>query len=205
MKIALEVNGCKRLFSQQELVAILEEYYSIKEAKVVRNEKFENKTDINGFEVNPTLIDQKIFQNPRKDIWQEQTRKWILNSFLMLKEKPQRYGRSFRTITPKKTWTEGSAEELKRLSKNFGHHMADAVEFGFELAQRIHNGETWESVCNAPDTQEWYRIITWQGMYVLVGGSTKCSNKNPKSAVTNNNIENNSMIGDTVPLIVVYD
>lgn len=114
------------------------------------------------FEVNPLDIDQTLFQTKRDDESQERTRQWILESFAEAKANPKRYGKRFYTLRPKKTWRVKTGLELEEFASEIGNHMADWVEQGFKLAQRIYNGEAWEDVCNKRDTAYWYRAITWK-------------------------------------------
>ncbi len=48
--------------------------------------------------------------------------------------------------------------------------MADWVEQALEWAQKIFDGQSWESICNYPDTSKNKRMIIWKnGNYATVG------------------------------------
>ena len=60
LEVTLTVHGRLRTFSEQELIAILEEHFS-NEAPVTQT-----PTEGQWFEVNLQTIDQSIFERPRK-------------------------------------------------------------------------------------------------------------------------------------------
>ena len=158
------------------------------------------------FNVNFATINQAIFNKERKDKEQEKTRKVILEAFEEVKNNPEKYGKPFKTIVPKKDWKVKTIEELIELSNDFGGHIADWVEQALEWAQRISNGEKWKDVCNEPDTISNYRIVIWKNGFVrIVGGSYKCGSKYPACDIGNYDFCLDNEIKDTVPLIVVYD
>lgn len=55
--------------------------------------------------------------------------------------------------------------ELKEEAKNQGGHMANWIEQALEWAQRIDNGESWETICNEPDKNKHYRMIIGEKGY----------------------------------------
>ena len=119
-------------------------------------------------------------------------------------EDPTRYGNPFKTLMPEKTWRWKYVSELKKLATKLGNHEADWVEQAIEWAQRISNGETWEDICNNPDTANCYRLVKWKnGYYRLVGGSRKDYDDHPASDVDHDDYSSNIEIGITVPLVVL--
>lgn len=207
MKITLPIHARERTFSEQELIAILEKHFSnevTKQATTVNVAKV--PTEDQWFEVNPQAIDQSFFQKKRRDERQEKTRKLILEAFAEVKNNPEKYGKKFKTMMPKKTWTSKTVEELKQLACKLGDHNADWVEQALEWAQRICNGESWETVCNNADTANWYRLVVWKNGYArLVGGLRGCNFNYPASDVFNHDSYSDHRINYAVPLVVLYE
>lgn len=178
-QITLLVNGVEMTFTEEELTAILKEHFNKAKPKQQETKpQQETSKPIRGpqegvpFEVNPNGIDQSPFQVKRKDSKQEAMRQLILEAFTRKDENPEKYGKPFKTLMPAKTWEWKTVGELKELATKLGDHVADWVEQALEWAQRIQNGETWEAICNEPDTAKWYRLVQWKnGYYRLVGGS----------------------------------
>lgn len=207
MKITLPIHGRERTFSEKELIAILEKYFSNEATEQATTAKVAQvPTEDQWFEVNPQTINQSLFKKNRKDERQERTRKLILEAFAEVKSSPEKYGRKFKTMMPKKTWTSKTVAELKQLACEFGNHNADWVEQALEWAQRICNGESWKAVCNNADTANWYRLIVWKNGYArLVGGSRNFNLDNPASDVDYDDYYSNDRINYTVPLVVLYE
>lgn len=208
MKVSLLVGGVERNFTEEELIGILENHFGNAEKKSTQQEAkpIQRPTEGVPFEVNPLGIDRKLFQEERKDPRQEETRQLILQAFTKMDEYPTRYGNSFKTLMPEKTWHWKCVSELIKLAKNLGGHNADWVEQALEWAQRISNGETWEDICNNPDTANWCRLIKWKkGYYRLVGGSRKFNNNYPASDVGGYDFPSNYEIINSVPLVVLRD
>lgn len=205
MKITLPIHGRERTFSEKELIAILEKYFSNEATEQATTAKVAQvPTEDQWFEVNPQTINQSLFKKKRKDERQERTRKLILEAFAEVKSSPEKYGRKFKTMMPKKTWTSKTVAELKQLACEFGNHNADWVEQALEWAQRICNGESWEAVCNNADTANWYRLVVWKnGCYRLVGGSRTNYFNGPASDVGNRGYYSNYRIIGAVPLVVL--
>ena len=205
MKITLPIHGRERTFSEKELIAILEKYFSNEATEQATTAKVAQvPTEDQWFEVNPQTINQSLFKKKRKDERQERTRKLILEAFAEVKSSPEKYGRKFKTMMPKKTWTSKTVAELKQLACEFGNHNADWVEQALEWAQRICNGESWEAVCNNADTANWYRLVVWKNGYAqLVGGSRDVNCSCPASDVYDDDFNSNCRINDTVPLVVL--
>ena len=162
-------------------------------------------TEDKWFQVNPLGIDQELFNQPREDIKQERVRKIILSAFEEMK-KNSKYLRPFKTMMPKKSWSSKTIIEIKELACELGDHNADMYEQALEWAQRIANGETWESICNEPDNSNWYRVIIWKnGNARIFGGSRMCENKNPATTIYFHFYTNYKVIKHMVPLVVSYE
>lgn len=205
MKITLPIHGRERTFSEKELIAILEKYFSNEATEQVTTAKVAQvPTEDQWFEVNPQTINQSLFKKKRKDERQERTRKLILEAFAEVKSSPEKYGRKFKTMMPKKTWTSKTVAELKAYANDLDGQMADWVEQALEWAQRLFNGESWETICNNADTANWYRVILWKnGCYRLVGGSRNNFNRDPASDVFVYDYDSGNRIYSTVPLVVL--
>lgn len=205
MKITLPIHGRERTFSEKELIAILEKYFSNEATEQATTAKVAQvPTEDQWFEVNPQTINQSLFKKKRKDERQERTRKLILGAFAEVKSSPEKYGRKFKTMMLKKTWTFKTVAELKQLACEFGNHNADWVEQALEWAQRICNGESWEAVCNNADTANWYRLVVWKNGYARLVGGSRCNDLNyPASGVTYRDYVSNYGISNTVPLVVL--
>lgn len=189
----VKVHGREMTFSEEELRCILEDYFS------------PTPTQGKWFEVNPSAIDQEIFDFERKDKNQEQARQIILDAFVELKNDPK-YAKSFRTKFPPKNWKTKTVDELKELANENGCHIADWVEQALEWAQRIANGELWENICNNPDTSNWYRLVLskYKNHKLLVGGSVEMEANCSSTDVQQFDEQCYSKLNYTVPLIVRY-
>lgn len=206
-EITLTVHGRDMTFSEQELIAILEKHFP---NECTKQESTKNvipgPTEDKWFEVNPQAIDQSIFQKKRKNERQEKTRQLILEAFAEVKNNPEKYGRKFKTMIPKKTWEYKTNEQLNQLACELGDHNADWVEQALEWAQRIYNGEVWGDICNFVDTANCYRMVVWkQGFVRLVGGS--CNDDCLKSASDVGTVDLVSFWSsdNVVPLVVSYE
>ena len=102
MKVTLPVYGRERTFSEQELVVILEKYFFNEYNEQASTAK--SPTEGQWFEVDPLGINQELFLRKRKDERQEMMRRRILEAFDELQRNPEKYGRKFKTMMPKKTW-----------------------------------------------------------------------------------------------------
>ena len=215
MKITLQVSGREMTFSEEELVSILEGYFTTKEAQQKeRNMKTaetrqqatvevaQTPTEGKCFEVNPMAIDQSLFSQPRNDSRQEWTRQIILEAFAEMKN-ASKYARPFKTMMPEKEWKVKTVSELKEMACHLGDHMADWVEQALEWAQRIANGETWKAVCNEPDTANWYRLVIWKSGYARLVGGSREDYDNPASDVCIDVYSSNDLLNYTVPLVVL--
>ena len=206
MKVTLQVNGREMTFSEKELRAILEEHFSSETKQVTTAKVAQKPTEDEWFEVKPQAIDQKLFRKKRENKKQENTRKLILEAFVEMKANPEKYRKNFKTMMPKKTWLSKTVAELKEMACKLGDHNADWVEQALEWAQRIANGESWETICNDKDTANWYRLVVWKNGYTrLIGGSVYDDDSSPASDVFSNNYIGNFNLGSTVPLVVLYE
>lgn len=207
MKVILQVNGREMIFSEQDLVSIVEKHLSSETPKETTTVKVPQKpTEDEWFDVNPQAIDQKLFEKKREDKRQEETRKLILEAFAEMKNNLEKYGKNFKTMMPKKTWSSKTVAQLKEIATNMDGHNADWVEQAFEWAQRIANGESWEAICNEEDTANWYRLVVWKNGYArLVGGSVCYRVYKPASAVYYVDYYDNYSLDITVPLVVHYE
>lgn len=87
-----------------------------------------------------------------------------------------------------------------------GDHLTDWVEQAFEWAQKIANGESWESICNEVDTAKWVRCVRWKAWIKFVGGSSEYPME--KSASFVRNIGSDRIYDNcehAVPSVVIYD
>ncbi len=160
-EITLWVDGMKMTYSEEELVAILEEHLIVTQKK---RGKY--------FDVIPSSIDRSLFQEKRTYKYQEGTRQIILEAFDEVDKHPEKYAKPFKFIIPKKTWSCKTVGELKKLAEKLGDRIANWVEWALFLAQRISNGETWVDICNKPDTEKNYLLIKGKnGSCKVVGGS----------------------------------
>ena len=137
------------------------------------------------FEVNPLGIDRSKFEKPMSNRKQEWTRQIIQKAFAEVDKHPEKYASAFYTLMPEKKWNGfKTVAELNAYANDLDGQMADWVEQALEWAQRLFNGESWETICNNADTANWYRVILWKnGCYRLVGGSRNYNVLNPASDV----------------------
>lgn len=207
MKVTLHILGRERIFSEQELIAMLEKHLSNEANKQITTAKVASRpTEGHLFEVNVQGIDRRLFQNQRIDERQEEARQLILEAFNEVKCNPEKYGKKFKTFMPYKTWEDKTIAELKQLACGLGDHNADWVEQALEWAQRISNGELWASVCNKQDTANWYRLIVWKdGGARAVGGSSVFECGFSASEVHCTDYSLNMNVASTVPLVVLYE
>lgn len=219
MKITLQVNGREMTFSEQELTSILEEHFSSKTTQKITTAKVtQSPTENVWFEVKPQSIDQELFKSKRENKRQEVARQLILEAFIKMRNNPARYGKNFKTMMPKKTWKYASIPSLLREANKLGDHNADWVEQALEWAQRIANGESWETICNNRDTANWYRLVGWKKgcTWRLVGGSV-CRNVGcPAADVSRRDasyfydeeylyLHEEGVLYNVVPLVVSYE
>lgn len=118
----------------------------MKEARVLQTKPYE---------VNPMTIRKELFFTPRNTYIEEVTRECILDALEMVKQKPQQYAKSFRTMRVLRLDDMKANELLAYCEKHLGCTYADWIETALEKAQRITNGEDWKEVCEHPETQGW--------------------------------------------------
>ena len=159
------------------------------------------------FEVKPRTIDLKLFIEEREDWDQEETRQLILKAFSELNNNPEKYGRNFKTMMPKKDWVgPKTGEEFRKLSCSLGDCNANWVQQAFEWAQRIANGESWRAICNDEDTANFYRYVVWNdGDLRLVGGSRLINPYYSPAKVRKIALADANDLNFAVPLVVSYE
>lgn len=211
MKVTLQ-SGRELDFTQEEieeLKAILGKNISSEATENVSMAKIAKPPVINKwFEVKPLSIDQTLFQNKRKDEKQEEKRQIILEAFSEVKYNPEKYAKNFKTMISNIPHACGTPAVLREYAKELGYHMADWVEQAMEWAQRIANGESWETVCNKPDSVKWPRIVEWKFCkFKKIGGSYwNCAGLYPASHISEQDYEIcDSTYDDVVTLLVDYD
>lgn len=165
MKVTLKVFGRERTFSENELVAILESHFSN-----ATKPKSKNKKNVNRCTVDLKSINRNLFVTPRKDKNQEKVRKLIQEAFSEADSNPEKYNQPFETSVPDMDIICYTQSKLIVLAYDSGDHMADWVEQALVWAQKISDGQSWESICNYPDTSKNRRMIIWKnGNYAIVG------------------------------------
>lgn len=155
--------------------------------------------------VDPLVMHRNLFKAKREDSMQEETRQLILRAFEEVK-KESRYARRFRIMMPEQTLGFKNVRELRYLASEMGGYIADWVEQALGWAQLIHNGQSWEDICNKPDMANCYRLVRWKnGGYRLVGGSQLDNCNNPASYVSEFSLNENCYLTFAVPLIKKYE
>jgi len=204
MKVTLQVNGREMTFSEEELISILEEHFERKNSEVEQKGPKEGEW----FKVNPSSIDQRLFENERTDKRQEDLRFYIQRSFDYLKENPEN-NKAFKTFIPQRDkyhYSNPKVSKLKNFASQIGDHMGYWWEWALMLAQRIANGESWESLCNVPDTANWYLLVVDFSMHSrIVGGSRRSCYNPPSSNIDSYSYWDGDEVKDAVPLVVDYD
>ena len=158
------------------------------------------------FEVNPKTIKRSLFEEERLNSFQERTRRRILESLDEVNKNPDKYGRKFKTSMLKKTWDSKKAKELEEMACELGDHIVDEVEENLELAQRITNGETWEQICNLPDTANWHRLIKSKNdCFRRIGGAKLYNRDASPAVVSSRDFYDDDIFEDTVPLVAAYE
>jgi len=201
--------------TKEEFIAMMiEEHLADEAAKRLSRAKVARvPTEDLWFVVNFQEIDQSLFQKKRKDESQEETRKLILEAFAEVKRNPKKYGKRFKTMMPSFKRMRNEKRTVFNMKYEaehyFGTRNADWVEQALEWAQRIFNGESWETICNNPDTAALCRMVVWKDGYARrVGGAHDFRggvNANPPSYVDWWGHECNDELLFTVPLVVLYE
>lgn len=166
----------------------------------------ETPTDGKMFKVNPSEIDRSKFEKPMSNIKQENTRQIILRAFAEVDENPEKYACLFYTFVPgNEGWLHlEPVKYFKEYAIKLEGDLADWVEQAMEWAQRISNGESWETICNIPDTLIETRLVKWDnGFYKSIGGSRGASNVcTPPSYVGEDDYDLDKRLLSNKPLIV---
>lgn len=113
------------------------------------------------YPVFPREINRALFEKKRSDPKQEKTRQFIQSAFQQFDLFPLEYF-SFETLILPFYFDDMSFSNLIELpSEIYGGTatIANKTDQGLEWAQRIHNGESWESLCNEPDSCPWQRVL----------------------------------------------
>ena len=203
MRIVVRVHGQEMSFSEEELQVILEQYFF--KSKMIAEEDVQipmQQLD-KRFQVTPIDIDRNLFKEERKDKKQEHTRKLILEAFRNVEKNPWKYGKPFKTKVMEKELNSGVFSGKDESDEG---HIANWVEQALEWAQRIHNGESWETLCNIPDISRWYRIIIWKdGKLRYIGGSSADSNKSPATAIHQVNFRYKKSTCKYISIVKVFE
>ena len=217
-KITLTVNGRKESFSKEELIAKLERLAELEkifskkhDAEVKTFELFEKPTEGKCFKVDPIEIVKKeiLFLQPRIDKKQDIARRRILKAINEVKKNPYKYGEVFYLLIPKKEWvyrgkTHKTIEEQNMFAESLGGFTSNWVTEPLVWAQRIINGESWETLCNEPDTLKWYRIVIWENSEAkLVGGASEINDYGSASAIRSYIYYSKGRLNGAVPSIIL--
>ena len=194
----LQVDG--RELSLEEVEAIVREHFSKKEEAKTILKPMEGIP----FEVKPLSINWDLFATERTAVNQENARRLILMAYDQVKKYPEKYAQPFKTIMPIKVWDYASMWFLTRVAEHMGGDVTDMVEWALQLAQRLHNGETWDDVCEKPDTANWYRVVK-EKSYYFVGGSRKLKHTFPASRLGCAYYGYNGELNYAVPLVTLRD
>lgn len=194
MKIVLQVSGREMTFSEEELSAIVEKYLGQKSPA----------PDI-WFEVFPLAINQELFQKKANGTWPEIARNLILEAFEEMKCNPDRYARNFKAMFPgeKVGGVTNGIGTQKKFASEKGDHTANWVEQALIWAQRISNGETWDSL-DAPEEEGIRpRLIVWKSGAERYVGGTLCGR--PQSHISiHRKLGSTPIHKMSVPLIIAY-
>ncbi len=175
--------------------------------KEKNSEKQVAKTPKEGkwFRVEPKTIKRRLFVNPRENVFEERARKLIVEALKEMDANPKRYKRIFKTTFPVRKWEFCKAKHLKTMAKLKGGHLGNWVEQALEWAQRISNGESWETLCIAPDTSRNFRIIEWEKRVVrLIGGSQDAEEFSAPTDYEGGECDETEKIKYATPFIVMY-
>jgi len=170
------------------------------------NEKARTPIEGEWFVVNLNTINRNLFKREKKDPEQEKTRQIIREAFDMVRIKPRKYHKEFKVMILAKTWEKKSVRGIEAIACEVGDHAADWVEQALVWAQRISNGESWKTVCNDPDTINWYRLIAWHDNYwKMVGGSKVANDEKSSSFIYHYNYIGAMHIQNATMLVVDYE
>lgn len=208
-KVTLTVNGREMSFSKEELTKILEQHFNEKTEIVQGNVRKVAMILDEGkyFNVNPHLMELRFFEEAEcKNTLQEWTRDQIVEVLKEVRRNPKKYAKPFKIKWVKKEWEIKTLKELKEMAVKEGEHATRRVHQVLEWAQRIVNGETWEAVCNAPDTAEHYRLVQWDDdEWRVIGGSKKANHNSPASSMDYSLSNDDARLEYTTISVVSYD
>jgi len=126
----------------------------------------------------------------------------------LMKENPEK-NKDFKVLIPKRDkdhyGENPSVSKLKNFARQIGDHMSYWWEWALTIAQRIANGESWESLCNEPDTANWYLLVEWYEHSRMVGGSILSYQNFPAAHIDSYTFWDHDWVKNTVPLVVDYD
>lgn len=206
------VHGRIRHFSQKEIEAILEKHIPKECLLPERFEVAEKPTDGKCFKVEIAKINFSLFWKKRSDEQQERTRKLILEAFIEVLKKPEKY-EVFYLLIPEKEWVYGdkkdtTVEEQMNFAERIGGYTGTWIEEALGWAQQITNGagtnKAWQTVCNNPDTLKWYRLRIWKnGKARLGGGSSEIDDVSPASDNVYYDYNSKSNLRSVVPSVVL--
>lgn len=188
-------DGSKDVFDNIASFNVVEEKKALEEEKCVTEvSQIPEKGKL--FEVNPLTINRTLFEEPFRNKRKEKTRKIICEALAKVDKYPEKYEKAFYTLIPEKKWDiYKTVGDFMLCAKKFDGKLADWVQQALEWAQRIQNGESWESICSTPDTEKLSRLILWkEGKVAVVGGWSPATYFCVKDA--------NSLFLFTVPLII---
>jgi hypothetical protein len=160
------------------------------------------------FEVDLNGIDFTLFQDKREDPKQEEARKLILEAKEEFEQQPRLHPNTkFYTMRLRETWYKNEIKHvgnLDKIAKQLGGYVGDWAEQALEWAQRISNGENWNTICNYSDNATTYRVVRWKdGNLRVVGGNSKTMVPCPPSHVSSINYR--ACRDATIMPFVVFD
>lgn len=182
MQVTLKINGREEVFSNvEEIISIKEEYPSYP----LEGKKDPEPEVERSYLVDPKSINRKLFSKELSDSKQEEVRQLILEAFSMTRKEPERYNKAFKNVVPEKNWI-GSKDVQDLINVAYGMNgcLATWVELALEWAQRISNGESWESICNISDENPYYRLVEWKDKTIRsIGGSHNTFDMSPTAKI----------------------
>ena len=161
--------------------------------------KYEYLINEECYYVNPKTISRDIFMNERVDEQQEFIRKTILIAFSHMDYSIELL-KPFKAMLPKKTWNMKTVIELEAVANMIGNGIAECDHQALIWAQRISNGETWESVCNEKNKEVLLKdkVI---GYVLLKNGNV--FNRGINDFISG--FRNTLRLTETVPLVITYN
>lgn len=208
------LHGHEKTLSAAQLTEIVKKFFEDKSAELVSSLRIA-ATPKEGelFIVSPSKIDKTLFLKERENAKQEAVRKIILKAIGEMEKNPK-YQEVFATLVPLKTWNTVNMSQFNSIANCYEGTISNWCEQALEWAQRISNGESWEKICNQPDSLMWYRIVIWRDKrYRIIGGARQSSinNENPPTEITiapeivpvTKNISSGNRLLEVVPLVTI--